>query len=58
LLRYKENESTLELVPREKIMGVDYNIIDVTDKQGRKNPFLYQRQNLSRDDAFVHRRGR
>lgn len=39
LLRYKENGSTLELGGHEKIMGVDYYFIDVTDKQGRKTRF-------------------
>ncbi len=39
LLRYKENESTLELAPREKLMGVDYYVLDVTDKQDRKTRF-------------------
>jgi hypothetical protein len=39
LLRYKENESTLEIQPREKIMGVDYYVLDVTDKQQRKTRF-------------------
>jgi hypothetical protein len=38
-LRYKENGSTLELGPREKVMGVDFYLIDVTDKQGRKTRF-------------------
>jgi len=39
LLRYKENGSTLELVGRDKIMGVDFYIVDVTDKQNRKTRF-------------------
>ena len=39
LLRYKENGSTLELAGHEKIMGVDYFFIDVTDKAGRKTRF-------------------
>jgi hypothetical protein len=39
LLRYKESGSTLELQPREKLMGVDYYVVDVTDKQGRKTRF-------------------
>lgn len=39
LLRYKENESTLELIKREKIMGVELFVIDVTDKQNRKTRF-------------------
>ena len=40
LLRYKENGSTLELQPKEKLFGVDYYIIDVTDKEGRKTRFF------------------
>jgi len=39
LLRYKENESRLELAEREKIMGVDYYVVDLTDKQERKTRF-------------------
>jgi hypothetical protein len=39
LLRYKENESQISLVAREKIMGVDYYVIEVTDKEGRKTQF-------------------
>ncbi|CAN5615484.1 hypothetical protein BH20ACI4_BH20ACI4_05070 [soil metagenome] len=39
LLRYKENDSKLELAGRDKIMGVDFYIVDVTDKQNRKTKF-------------------
>ncbi len=39
LLRYKENESKLELAGRDKISGVDYYKLDVTDKQNRKTRF-------------------
>lgn len=39
LLRYKENGSTVELAGREKIMGVDFFTLDVTDKAGRKTRF-------------------
>lgn len=39
LLRYKENESKLEMAEKEKVMGVDYYVIDVTDKQERKTRF-------------------
>ena len=39
LLRYKENESKLELAGRDKISGVDYHKLDVTDKQNRKTRF-------------------
>lgn len=40
LLRYKENESKLNLVGREKHMGVDYYVVDVTDKQNHKMRFF------------------
>ncbi len=39
LLRYKENESKIELAGREKVMGVEYYLLDVTDKQNRKTRF-------------------
>ena len=39
LLRYKENEAKPELAGREKIMGVDFFLLDVTDKQNRKTRF-------------------
>ncbi len=39
LLRYKENESKVELVKKDKIMGVDYFILDVTDKKDRQTRF-------------------
>lgn len=39
LLRYKENESKLALFGHEKIMGVDFYLIDVTDKQSRRTRF-------------------
>ena len=39
LLRYKENESKIELNGKEKILGVEYYILDVTDKQSRKTRF-------------------
>jgi hypothetical protein len=37
--RFKENESTLELIGREKQMGVEFYVLDVTDKQKRKTRF-------------------
>lgn len=40
LLRYKENGSTLELAGREKKLGVDFYLIDLTDKAGRKTRFF------------------
>ena len=39
LLRYKENESKIELAAREKHMGVEYYVVDVIDKQNRKMRF-------------------
>lgn len=39
LFRYKESGSTLALGERAKLMGVDYYVVDVTDKQGRKTRF-------------------
>ena len=39
LLRYKENGSTLTLAGKEKVMAVDYHMIDVTDKAGRKTRY-------------------
>lgn len=39
LLRYKENESKIELAGREKIQNVDFHLIDVTDKQNNKTRF-------------------
>ncbi len=39
LLRYKENESKIELAGREKVTGVDFYMLDVTDKQNRKTRF-------------------
>ncbi len=44
LLRYKENGSTLELAGREKMMNVDFYILDVTDKQKRKTRFYISSQ--------------
>lgn len=39
LLRYKENGSKLELVGRDKLMNVDFYIVNVIDKQDRKTKF-------------------
>ena len=40
LLRYKENGSTLALAGKEKIMAVEYHLVDVTDKAGRKTRYF------------------
>jgi hypothetical protein len=39
LLRYKENGATVALAGREKMMGVDYYQLDVTDKLNRKTRY-------------------
>ena len=39
LLFYKENGSTIQLAGRDKILGVDFHLVDLTDKQGRKTRF-------------------
>lgn len=39
LLRYKENESKLELAGRDRIMGVDFYLVDLTDKKDRKTRY-------------------
>ncbi len=39
LLRYKENESTISSTGKEKIFGVEYYLLDLTDKQSRRTRF-------------------
>jgi hypothetical protein len=39
LLRYKESESTIALAGREKQMGVEFYMIDLTDKVGRRTRY-------------------
>lgn len=39
ILRYQENGSTVTLVKREKLMNVDFHVLDVADKQTRKTRF-------------------
>lgn len=46
LLRYKENESKVELVKKDKVFGVDYYILDVTDKQNRTTRFYISQKTL------------
>jgi len=63
LLRYQENGSTLELAGREKLLGVDYNMLDVTDKQGRKTRFYVSAKSfrimmLTYEDAGIKYRRR
>lgn len=40
LLRYKENESTLNLIGKEKFMGVEYFLLDIKDKSGRTTRYF------------------
>jgi hypothetical protein len=46
LLRYKENESKIELAGNEKISGIDLYRLDVTDKQNRKTRFYISTKSL------------
>lgn len=46
LLRYKENESKVELVKKDKILGVDYYVLDLTDKQDRKTRYYVSQKYL------------
>lgn len=39
LLRFREDESTIVLAEREKIMGVEYYVVELTDKAERKTRF-------------------
>lgn len=39
LFRFKENGSTVEMAGREKDMGVEYYLLDVTDTKNRKTRF-------------------
>jgi hypothetical protein len=40
LMRYKENESKIEIAKRDKILGVDFYVVEVTDKLERKTRFF------------------
>lgn len=40
LLRYQENGAKISLNGREKFMGVEYNVIDVTDKENRTTRYF------------------
>ncbi len=46
LLRYKENGSTLALGEPEKIMNVEFFVLNVTDKQSRKTRFYISSKTL------------
>jgi hypothetical protein len=39
LLRYKENDSKLAYSGKDKVFGVEYHVLDVTDKQSRRTRF-------------------
>jgi hypothetical protein len=39
LLFYKENGSTIQLAGKDKILGVDFYLVDLTDKIGRKTRY-------------------
>lgn len=60
-LRYKSNESKLELQPNEKLYGVEYYVVDVTDKQGRNTRFYVSAKSfrimmLTYEDAGIRYR--
>lgn len=44
LLRYRENESNVELKEGQKIMGVDYYVLELTDKEQRKTTFFISKK--------------
>lgn len=46
LLRYKENESKAKLEKEDKIMGVGYYIVNVTDKENRTTKFYISKKSL------------
>jgi hypothetical protein len=39
LLFYKENGSTIQLAGKDKVLGVEFFLVDLTDKQGRKTRY-------------------
>ncbi len=46
LLRYKENESEVELKESTKKMGVDYYVVVMTDKDGRETTYFVSKKYL------------
>jgi hypothetical protein len=46
LLRYKENGAKVEMEPNETIMGVDFYVVNVTDKENRKTTFYASKKTL------------
>ncbi len=62
LLRYKENESKLELGERQKIAGVDFFVVKLTDKENRLTKYYISSKTLHvmileyEDDGVKYRR--
>lgn len=46
LLRYKENESKVELAGKEKLQAVEYYLVNLTDKSGRKTRYYVSTKTL------------
>jgi hypothetical protein len=46
LLRYKEDGSTLTLVGKDKQMGVDMHVLDLTDKENRRTRYYISAKSL------------
>lgn len=46
LLRYKENGFTPTVAGEERLMGVDYNMLDLTDQSGTKTRFYISKKSL------------
>ena len=46
LLRYKENGAKIELAGKDKLMNVEYYILNVTDKENRKTKFYISVKSL------------
>lgn len=40
LIRYKENGTTVALLGKEKYMGAEYNVLELTDKENRKTKYF------------------
>jgi hypothetical protein len=58
LLRYKENGSDVQLLKSEKVMGVDYYVVELTDKEKRKTTYYISKKTfrvlmLEYEDAGV-----
>ncbi len=46
LLRYKENGANVELLKSEKVMGVDYYVVELTDKDNFKTTYFISKKTL------------